>query len=195
MAGIIETAVGAPDAENEWLPPGLRQAFTTFAENHAKFVDHFPLDPQREELYATTRVDENGATGPALSEPFEKVAQASVDAHKAGLATDEFLAVMDKMTEFARVLATQPPAPVKTQVNVDNSDRRDGSPHSEIKVTEADRIQPVSVKKRAILSGLGFFERAYNLAGTTAQLAGPPEGNAILEALRWAIRALSRLLI
>jgi hypothetical protein len=53
---------------------------------------------------------------------------------------------------------------------------------------------PVSAKKRIILSGLGFLERAYNLLGTTATLMGPPEGNALLTALRYAIEALSKLL-
>jgi hypothetical protein len=53
---------------------------------------------------------------------------------------------------------------------------------------------PVSAKKRMILSGLGFLERAYNLLGTTATFVGPPEGNALLMALRYAIDALSKLL-
>jgi hypothetical protein len=63
LADIIAVAVAAPRAEDEWLEPGLGQAFRRLAENHTLFVAHFPLDPQREHLYARTPVDEEHATG------------------------------------------------------------------------------------------------------------------------------------
>lgn len=50
MASIIEAAVGSQDAAREWLPDGMREAFALFAGNHALFLKHFPLDPEREEV-------------------------------------------------------------------------------------------------------------------------------------------------
>jgi hypothetical protein len=95
------------------------------------------------------------------------------------------------MTEFARVLSTQPPTPSLTPPPPPASVVAAGS---EIRVTPEDRIQPVSPKKRTILTALGFFERSYHLASSTAQLAGPPEGNAFLAALRAAVQYLTTLI-
>lgn len=181
-ADIIAAAVGAPRAADEWLEPGIRKAFDRFGENHILFVEHFPLDAEREAVYARTLLDEGGATGKKLVEPFEGVARAVREAHKVGAATDDFLMAVDKMTELARVLSTQPPPPP--------SDLKRSAP-DEIKVSSEDRIQPVSVKKRAILGSLGFFERTYNLAGSTVTIAGYA---GIAEALRPAIEMLSRFL-
>jgi hypothetical protein len=180
-ADIIAAAVNASRAEDEWLEPGMRKAFDRFAENHALFVVHFPLDTEREAVYARTLIDEGEATGKKLVEPFEHVAKAVQEAHKVGTATDDFLMAVDKMTELARVLSTQPPPP---------SDLKRGAP-DEIKVLPGDRIQPVSVKKRTILGAIGFFERTYNLIGSTVTIAGYA---GIAEALRPAIEMLSRFL-
>src|SRR6202008_4352734 len=56
-ADIIAAAVHAPRAEDEWLEAGMRKAFGRFAENHQHIIDHYPLDPKREETYAATDVD------------------------------------------------------------------------------------------------------------------------------------------
>src|SRR5205085_6209364 len=169
MADIIDAAVASQRAQDEWLEPGLRQAFSRFSENHTIFVEHFPLDLEREELYAETPVDEEVAVGQVLRGPFEQVAKASAEAHEAGQITPDYLAVIDKMTEFARVLSTQPP---KSTAPPLQPRKKAISRPSEIKVNPEDRIRPVSAKKRTILSALGFLERSYNLAGSTATLAG-----------------------
>jgi hypothetical protein len=103
MADVIASSVAAPRAEDEWLEAGLRKAFERFAENHALFLEHFPLDPQREAIYAATPVDEDKASGAALSKPFEAVGKATAEAHKEGVTTDVFLGAMDRMVELARV--------------------------------------------------------------------------------------------
>jgi hypothetical protein len=178
MAEIIEAAIGAPNARPEWLEDGMCAAFKVFSDNHALFVRHFPLDSQREDLYALTPVDESSATGSKLFGPFEEVAAASVEANKGRLTTDEFLRVVEKMAEFAKFISSLPPT----------AHSRDGA------LPTLDLIPPISTKKRIILSGLGFFERAYNLLGTTVSLASTPEGIALLTGLRNAIDALSKLL-
>jgi hypothetical protein len=194
MAAIIDAAAGASNAKLEWLDEGMIAAFERFDANHQLFLQHFPLDPKRETLYALTPVDEEMATGATLSKPFEEVAKASDEANKAGLTTNDFVKIVDKMTEFARVIASQsPPAPANKPEAA--ATRRSAAipdirPEDRINVGEA----PVSPKKRIVLSGIGFLERAYNLLGSSATLMGPPEGNALLNALRAAITALSKLL-
>lgn len=184
MASIINAAAGANERDREWLQEGMQVAFGLFASNHDLFVKHFPLDPEREKLYAQTPVDEDKATGPGLSRPFVEIANASLRANRAGLTTDDFLKIVDRMAEFARVVSSQPLAPA--------TDNKSGTPPTNFTQQLADTT--VSSKKRVLLSGFGFFERVYNLLASTAQLLGPPEGNALLIALRESLAALSKLI-
>jgi hypothetical protein len=201
MAEIIEAAIGSPNAQREWLEDGMCAAFKVFSDNHALFVKHFPLDLEREELYARTPVDEGNAIGSKLLRPFAEVAIATVDANKAKLTTDEFLKVVNGLADFAKVISTMPPslpssAPTtrprdgvvgrKSDVALPNVAHRDGL---------IPPAPPVSARKRMILSGLGFLERTYNLLGTTVTLMGTPEGIALLAVLHSAIEALSKLLL
>jgi hypothetical protein len=185
MADVIAAAVAAPLAEDEWLEPGVRQLFTSFRNNHDAIVQHFPLDPKREKVFDRIPVNEAEAAGAKLAKPFEEVAASSNEARRAGLTTDDFVAVVEKMTEFARVVSTQPtnlapPAPA-SGVNL--------SP--EIQIDPADRPRSVTVKKRIILSALGFFERAYNLAGSSASIATTDQGAHLIKTLWDAITSLS----
>lgn len=194
MFEIIAAAVGDPLAQQEWLVSGLQKAFEKLAENHRTLVSHFPLDPEREEIYAQTLVEESEATGHSLSGPFRQVAQAAHDANKAGLATDDFLKVVDKLAEFATIISALPlsrPPPTTTGRNPEADAQT-------IVVQPDDRIgavgQPVSAKKRILLSGLGFFERAYNLIGSTVTIGATPEGLAFVRQLRESITALLNFL-
>jgi hypothetical protein len=183
MAAIIIADVSAVDASREWLEDGLREAFKRFADNHALFETHFPLDPEREELYARTPIDETGATGHALSKPFEDVAKATLRANHAVLTTDDFLNIVDKLTEFAKVTSTLPPRDPRSDPSTPKTTLQD-----QIEVSE------ISPKKRVLLSGFGFFERAYNLLGLTASIVATPEGMALLVALEQALASLSKLI-
>jgi hypothetical protein len=112
MAAIIDAGASAPDVEEDWLAEGMRAAFERFRDNHDLFVRHFPLDPKREGLYARTPIEEDDKViGSALSKLFEDVAQAAHEANKAGITTDDFLKVVDKMAEFAKVISILPPSP------------------------------------------------------------------------------------
>lgn len=181
-ADIIAAAVHSPRAEDEWLESGQRRAFELFDENHGLFVEHFPLDVERETLYAQTGLDEANASGKDLVEPFEKVAEATQDAHRAGAVTDDFMAVVDKMTELARVLSTQPPAQVPpSKVAPD------------FKVIPDDRIQPVTTKKRVLLGSLGFYAASLSMIGSLGTIA--TLNYAVLASrLKEAIEALSRFI-
>jgi hypothetical protein len=109
-AEIIAAAVHAPRAEDEWLEPGMCKAFDKFDENHILFVAHFPRDAEREAIYSQTPLDEERASGKELIEPFEAVAKATQDAHGEKRVTDNFVTVIERLTDLARVLATQPAA-------------------------------------------------------------------------------------
>jgi hypothetical protein len=189
MFEIIAAAVGDPDAQQEWLGPGLRKAFEKIEENHHTLISHFPLDPERENLYAQTLVEESGATGNSLSEPFRHVAEATQNANKAGLTTDDFVRVVDKMAEFAKIVSTLPLSTPRSTRLPDNSDSA-----QIVAVKPEDRVgasdQPISARKRVLLSGLGFFERAYNLLGSTVSIVGTPEGVALYRQLQEAISSL-----
>jgi hypothetical protein len=188
MADAIRAAVTAPRAEDEWLDPGMRQLFTSFDDNHDAIIRHFPLDPKREEIFADVPVNEADAVGPALSKPFEDVATASNKARRSGLTTDDFVAVVEKMTEFAKVVSTQPvnqPPSAVAPVN---------KRPPEIHIDLQDR-PPVTTRKRTILNALGFFERAYNLAGSTASIEAVAHGADLIQALSDAIKALSAFIM
>jgi hypothetical protein len=189
MAAIIEADVGAPAAMREWLEEGMQEAFKRFAENHALFVKHFPLDPEREELYESTSVDESEASGPALSAPFEDVANATINAKKAGLTTDGFAKIVDKLAELVKVISTLP-APPPDSSSLPAKYGRETAEESESSISPV----AVSAKKRALLSGFGFIERAYNLMGSTATLIGTEEGKALLATFGKALASLSKLI-
>jgi hypothetical protein len=122
------------------------------------------------------------------------VALAAQDANKAGLTTDDFLRVVDKMAEFAKIISTLPLSPPPSVSARPNPQK----PSAEIvAIRPEDRVganQPISPKKRILLSGFGFFERAYNLLSSTVTIGGTPEGLALLGVLREAISALSNFI-
>ena len=182
LASVLSADVGDPNARREWLPAGVAQAFESFFTNHALFAAHFPLDSARDELYARTPVDESAATGHALTRPFEVAGKALGNAHSAGLTTDDFVKIVGSLTDFARVTATLPPTS-----KLEASALTGASP---------DRVGvKVGPTKRTILTAIGFFERVYNLIGSTASIVGTPQGIALMDALNQAVQALSRFLI
>jgi len=179
MSDVVRAAVGATNAEREWLEEGMKAAFEVFESNHDLFMRHFPLDMKREDLYAGVVVDEDSVVGREFKQPFEELAKAAAVAKDSHMATEDFLRIVDKMAEFSVVISTLPPRQTY-QVQNDQEDRS-GQPDS--------RVSP---KKRLILSGFGFVERAYNLLGTTAGLASSPEGNPVLVAFRRVLSAISK---
>jgi hypothetical protein len=194
MTAVVEADVGDADAQREWLAAGLATAFGRFFENHELFARHFPLDLKRDELYARTPVDESAATGPALSKPFEDVAREVAEAHNAAMTTDDFVKIVGSLTEFAKVTSTLPAAQSRTDVG--SADAKSSIPLPAI--TPEDRLAhaspEISATKRAVLTGIGFFERVYNLLGSTASLFSVSQSAHLMAVLEKAIEALSKFL-
>lgn len=175
LAAIIQADTGASNATSEWLDEGIREAFARFTKNHNLFLKYFPLDPEREEVYRRMVVDENKASGRVLSAPFEAVARETKKAWEANLTTDDFFKVVQKVTEIVTLTSTMPTS-------------------SDVRVQETVEGAPVTVKKRALLSGFGFLERVYNLMGSTVTLIGTEQGRTLLAVIREALAALARLI-
>jgi hypothetical protein len=93
--------------------------------------------------------------------PFDDVAKATMEANRAGLTTDDFLKIVDKMAEFAKIVSSLPPSAAGSALLDD---------------TNAQRSSRVSPIKMILLSGFGFFERTVNLLASSAALVGPAEG-------------------
>lgn len=172
ITSIVETCISSPTSAREWLEDGMHAAIEKFLDNHSEMRKHFPLDPKRERAYEQISIDDDGAEGAALSRPFQDVASASGPAGQAGITTDDFVRIIDKMTDYAKTIST---LPINGQI------------------TSARKT--VSAKKRLLLSGLGFFERAYNLLGSTASLVSQPEAVVLAAALRRAIELLGKFVI
>jgi hypothetical protein len=191
---IIAATVGDPEAQ-DWLAPGLQKAFEKVAENHHTLISHFPLDPEREDIYAQTLVEENEATGHSLSEPFRHIAEAAHDANKAGLTTEDFVKVVDKMAEFAKIISTLPLSSAQSA----SPPRSPEIGAHVVVIRPEDRVggtgQPITSKKRTVLQGLGFFERTYNLLGSSVTIAATPAGLALLHQLQETISALLKFLL
>ena len=184
MAMIIMAAVEARTAEDEWLDEGSRQAFDLFAANHVLLVQHFPREAERERLYVAIEVDEEAATGEALSGPAEKVAKAAADVHAAGLTTSDFVAIVNSLTELTKAHAFAPPAP--PSVPAAAPERHPPS----LRVNPADRSEPISAKKRSMLNSLGFWLQVLHIGGSTASIVQAVKGIAFLSAVKNLVEAL-----
>jgi hypothetical protein len=92
------------------------------------------------------------------------------------------------MSEFAKVISSLPVSNLDPDLPLKNVDENSGT-------GPGNKATPtVSPRKRMILSGFGFLERAYNLLGSTATLTGPVEGNMLLIALRTALANLEKFI-
>jgi hypothetical protein len=182
MRAIITADLHAAGARAEWLEEGMVAAFGRFEANDKLFEEHFPLDAEREEAYAATPVNEEAATGPALSKPFEELQAATHAAHEAGLTTDNFRKVVDGMAESAKIIATLPPP---------SSEDEDTLPM----LRPEDRPVPkVSARKRKVLSGVGFAGKNIELMAATAGLMYSPPGLALQTAFEKLLFELLKLM-
>jgi hypothetical protein len=94
------------------------------------------------------------------------------------------------MAEFAKIISTLPLSGSPSGRSPHNPQKFDAQLviRPEDRIGESDR--PISARKRILLTGLGFFERVYNLLGSTVTIVGTPEGLALLRELKEAINTL-----
>jgi hypothetical protein len=157
----------AQGAEAGLWSVGLADVLHSFQENHDKLITHYPLREDRERIFSETPVDEDRAFGKALTEPASAVAKAAEAVEKAGLATPDYAKTAAQIAQTAKDVDLPPPP-------------------------EPPRDDVVTPKRRHILTSIGFYERTYNLIGTTASLMATNAGTALYDALGRAIEALLR---
>jgi hypothetical protein len=171
MAEIIAVASAANDGE--WLQPGLRKSFELFNSNHIVFIEHFPLDIEREKRFAEIEVYEDAIVGDDFVRPFK---EAEVAAKAADFVTADTIIIMERMRELAEITAYMPPAHggyLNPKNIVPLSNDRFAGPTVRL-----------SVKKRLILQARGFWSACVKVLA--------PIGNAIefLDKLRKLIEMI-----
>lgn len=171
LGGAIERELASPDRV-VW-DPGLDEMFGSFLVNHASLLSHFPLLEEREELFSETPINEAEATGTTLVDPIEGVAVAAEAATDSKLTTKDFLQIVQALHLFAKDLSTVP------------ADESAAKKHPE----------EITVRRRFLLNSIGFFERSYNLIGTTASIATSPQGIVLSAALYDAVQCLLTLIV
>ena len=78
---VAISALGDPAALGDWLPAGGEAAVTRFGELHGLLMHLFPLSQERDRVYASTSLDEERLTDPALPRLLDS-AQAEVETLK-----------------------------------------------------------------------------------------------------------------
>lgn len=93
---------------------GLASYFQSFDANHEKLLKHFPLNQEREELFASIKIDEDKMYEPELIEGFENFFHEVDKLEDEGKATPEFIAVASSMkNQLSYVKTLHPSAPIE----------------------------------------------------------------------------------
>ena len=153
MAEII--VVASAENDGEWLQPGLRKSFELFSANHIVFIEHFPLDIEREKRFGEIAVNEDSAIGEAFVNPFREVESAV----KASIfVTANTVVVMERMRELAEITAYMPP------LHGGYLDPRNVVPQP------SDHFAVPSVRKRLILQIVGLLSACKSMLSPVAKL-------------------------
>jgi hypothetical protein len=147
----------------EW-GAGMDSMFASFFKGYHDLIHHFPLDVEREVFIAATPIDELAASGIALTEPIDAVAELIKDLGKQGFATENIVRIIEAHQLYNRDVS-QLPTPDQP----------------------SDAISP---KRRHVLGTAGFYLHTYSVLGSTASLASWPAFQALLPKLKDAIDAL-----
>ena len=168
-----ESAFESPDEPERWVmrdarewDAGTGELFRSFFRFHLVLLAHFPLDPEREALIAATPIDEAAATGAALTDPVDAVADLILALADKGFATDNIVRIVEAHRLHNRDIAQLPAAEAAT-----------------------GEITP---RRRHVLTTLGFYLQTYSVLGSTASLA--PYAGQLLDALQAAAQGLLRLI-
>lgn len=156
ILGILTNQFAIIDAEYQssdavdWLPLGMKAAFSDFLKYHHLLLLHFPFLAERESVIARIDVDENKATGEVLIKPFRAALNMAMAAKNAGVATSDVVQFMQELKQGAETIAALP---------------------NEVAIPDADiknrNISVPTPKQRLIGTAIGFLERAYNLLGAS----------------------------
>lgn len=150
-----------------WLAPSMLAGFDAFDQNHTLLIAHFPLQKKADEVLSRLQIKEDTAEGAAFVEPFRGAFELAKKARDEGVATDDVLKFAKATHEAAEVASKIPNTPADLS-NVSAADSAVGRP------TERQRV---------LGSVIGFFERMYNLLGTTVGIASALADTGVVQQL------------
>lgn len=148
---------------------GLRMAIEAFFLKHSLFISHYPASEQRERFFSETPVDENRAVGRQFEGPILEASNALREVSSSGQTTPEFDRIIESHRQQAVDMASMPESRGAKQPAI------------------------ISVKRRFILTSIGFYERIISLLARTDQILRSPAVRAAEEAVRRAIDTLLNL--
>jgi hypothetical protein len=149
---------------------GPKTLFEQFFRDHQKFLAYFIHDPEREQIFAETEVDEDQASGLDLSKPVSDVAEKVEALSEIGGVTPALERVAKEYSEQAERLAYGVAKPDEAGSHI------------------------ASPKRRFILAQLGFWERMLAVGSGIVTLSSTPQGQALLAALREALSKFMQFL-
>jgi hypothetical protein len=147
----------------EW-GAGMDSMFASFFKSYHDLIHHFPMDAEREEFIANTPIDEVAASGAALTQPVDAVAELIKNLGKQGFATENIVRIIEAHQLYNRDVS-QLPAPDQP----------------------TDAITP---KRRHVLGTAGFYLQTYSVIGSSASIYSLPAFQELLPKLKDAIDAL-----
>jgi hypothetical protein len=173
-ASLTAELYGAPDPSaspddwqlkdpREW-GAGMDSMFASFFKSYHDLIHHFPMDAEREEFIANTPIDEVAASGAALTQPVDAVAELIKNLGKQGFATENIVRIIEAHQLYNRDVS-QLPAPDQP----------------------TDAITP---KRRHVLGTAGFYLQTYSVIGSSASIYSLPAFQELLPKLKDAIDAL-----
>lgn len=131
QADIILGYMNAKFAKEEWMQDGVGVACEKFLDNHAKILKHFPLDQDRENEFENYSLVEETKSDPIFNKCYKETIDIVRAAKQEGITSDEFLRVLEKRLEHAKIVSSLP---------------------------EQDK-NTAKIKKKAVLKDIGFWDK------------------------------------
>ncbi len=139
-AEIIRAGVEGSEEDFGWCSEGGKAGFRRFLENHERIISHYPLDAEREHIYAKIQLKDELEPAVELKNRLADFTRAVADAYgQAQLTTKDYITALNKISELAEIISTMAAVP----------SQQDG--------------ESVSMVKRFILQVTGFVERTRKL--------------------------------
>lgn len=132
QADIIQGYMNAKFAKEEWMRDGVGVACEKFLDNHAKILKHFPLDQDRENKFENFSLVEEKKSDPIFNKSYKETIDIVRAAKEEGITSGEFLRVLEKRLEHAKIVSSLPEQDKNTS----------------------------KIKKKAVLKDIGFWDKS-----------------------------------
>lgn len=141
---------------------GLASLFDSFESNHQKLLKYFPMNIEREELIASTPIDEDAFLEPEVREAFDAVFEVLPELVDKDLVSPDFLASMEGIKKQLNYVETVPPASDPSGLKI--------SPQRRFVVWTTGIFIQIREKIAGIVEYGNFFNTVYALAEALLKL-------------------------